>query len=33
MASKREAHLKQKSLRDLISLHNLKDIETFFYKS
>ena len=30
MASKREAHLKQKSLRGLILLHTLKNIETIF---
>ena len=33
MASKREAHLKQKSLRDLILLHTLKTSKQFFYKS
>ena len=33
MASKREAHLKQKSLSDLILLHTLKTSKPFFYKS
>ena len=33
MASKREALLKQKSLRDLILLHTLKTSKQFFYKS
>ena len=33
MASKREAHLKQKSLRGLILLHTLKASKPFFYKS
>ena len=33
MASKREAHLKQKSLRGLILLHTLKISKPFFYKS
>ena len=33
MASKREAHLKQKSLSDLILLHTLKTSKQFFYKS
>ena len=33
MASKREAHLKQKSLRGLILLLTLKTSKQFFYKS
>ena len=33
MASKREAHLKQKSLRGLILLHTLETSKQFFYKS
>ena len=33
MASKREAHLKQKSLRGLILLHTLKTSKQLFYKS
>ena len=33
MARKREAHLKQKSLRGLILLHTLTTSKQFFYKS